>query len=90
MLTLLTPMFAHFIFYLLTPWVPAALVMQGVVDVGRMDCSSLAAHSVNIHHLVDTLCLSYFKTNYNVVPYGDQSTERVKYEHKHMLNVAAF
>jgi hypothetical protein len=39
-------------------WVPAALVMQGSVDVGRMGCSSLAAHSANIHPSKDTLCHS--------------------------------
>jgi hypothetical protein len=30
--------------------VPAALEMQRLVDVGRMGCSSLAAHSADIHH----------------------------------------
>ena len=86
-------------FYFLTPWVPSALVMQGLVDVSRIGCSSLAAHSADIHQSEDTLCHSdpltdvfhpkypssnelfmcqKFKTNYNVVPYGDHGTERVK------------
>jgi hypothetical protein len=41
--------------YNLTPWVwPAALVMQRLVDVGRMGSSSLAAHSADIHQSNDT------------------------------------
>jgi hypothetical protein len=41
--------------------VPAALVMQGLVDVGRMGCSSFAAHSVSLKGKVlvtNTLLLS--------------------------------
>jgi hypothetical protein len=34
---------------------PAALVMQGLVNVSRMGCSSLAAHSANIRQPKDTL-----------------------------------
>jgi hypothetical protein len=37
---------------------PAALAMQGLLDVGRMGCSSLAAHSADIHQSEDTLCHS--------------------------------
>ena len=40
---------------MLTPWVPAALEMQGLVDVARMGCWSLAAHSADIHQSKDTL-----------------------------------
>jgi hypothetical protein len=43
---------------MLNRWVPAALVMQGFVDVGTMGCSSLAAHSADIHLSKDTLCHS--------------------------------
>jgi hypothetical protein len=32
----------------LTPSVPAALGMQGLVDVGRMGCEVRAAHSADI------------------------------------------
>jgi hypothetical protein len=32
--------------------------MQGLVDVGRMGCSSFAAHSADIHQSEDTLCHS--------------------------------
>ena len=75
----------------LTTWVPA--VIQGLVDVGRMDCSSLAAHSSNINQSKESLCSSEplqdiqipmnpfcaknFKMNSNMVPYGDHGTERV-------------
>jgi hypothetical protein len=38
--------------------VPAAIVMQKLVDVGRMGCSSLAAHSADIHQSKDTRCHS--------------------------------
>jgi hypothetical protein len=41
----------------LTPYVPAALVMQGL-DVGRMSCSSLTAHTADVHQSKDTLCHS--------------------------------
>ena len=43
----------------LTPWVPAALVMQGWVDVRRMCCSSPAAHMSNIHPSEDTFLPSW-------------------------------
>jgi hypothetical protein len=43
----------------LTPWVPAALVMLVMVDVGRMSCSSLAAHSNDIHQSKDTFSQSW-------------------------------
>ena len=42
----------------LPPWVPADLVMQGWVDVGRMGCSFLAAHTSDIHPSKDTVCPS--------------------------------
>jgi hypothetical protein len=38
---------------------PAPLGMQGMVDVGRMGCSSLAAHSADIHPSEDTFWHSY-------------------------------
>ena len=81
-------------------WVPAALVMQGLVDFGRMGGSSLTAHSANIHQSKDTslpqwtchwcispsniqipvnaFCAWNLKANYNVTPYGNNGTERVK------------
>ena len=34
------------------------IVMQGLVDVGKMGCSSLAAHSADIYQSEDTLCPS--------------------------------
>jgi hypothetical protein len=34
---------------------PAALVMQGLMDVGRMGSSSIAAHLADIHQSKDTL-----------------------------------
>jgi hypothetical protein len=42
----------------LTPWVSAALVMQGFVDVSRMGCSSLTAHLADIHQSKETHCHS--------------------------------
>jgi hypothetical protein len=37
--------------------------MQGLVDVGRMGCSSLAAHSADIHQSEDTLSHSELLTD---------------------------
>jgi hypothetical protein len=65
--------------------------MQGLVDVGRMGCSSLATHSANIHQSKDTLCHSeplatafhpgYQSSNehfhYNMVSKVAHGTERV-------------
>ena len=42
----------------LIPWVPAAVGMQGLVDVGGMGYSSLAAHSADIHQSKASLCHS--------------------------------
>ena len=41
---------------ILTVWVPAALVMQGLMDVGWMECEGWAAHSADIYQSKDTLC----------------------------------
>jgi hypothetical protein len=38
------------------PRVPGALVMQGMVDVNSMGCSSLAAHSADIHQSKESRC----------------------------------
>ena len=37
---------------------PAALVMQGLVDVGRMGCEGRAAHSADVQQSKDNLCQS--------------------------------
>jgi hypothetical protein len=44
--------------YSLTLLVPAAPVMQGLMDIGTMGCPSLAAHSVNIQQSEDTISQS--------------------------------
>ena len=56
----------------LTLWVPAAHVMQGLVDVGRKGSSFLAAHSADIHQSIEPqwtthYCSSprYQKLNFN-------------------------
>jgi hypothetical protein len=76
-----------------TPWVPAALVMQGLVDVGsprnpfswHLQSKDTLWHSES---LTDAFHQEYLssnepflyqnsKTNYHVVPYGDHGYERV-------------
>ena len=77
--------------FTLTPWVPAALVMQGWLDIHISD-------EVDILPSKDIFCPIYrhteahhsgyqssnkpfmcqnFKTNYNIVPYSNHGTERV-------------
>jgi hypothetical protein len=65
--------------HVLIPWMPVGLVMQGLVDVGRMGCSSLAAPSADIHQSKESICFSENKTNCNVVPYVGRGPERVKH-----------
>jgi hypothetical protein len=52
--------------------------MQGLVDVGRMGCSSLAAHSADIHQSKDTLChnesLSLLHFNWDIKAYINHFT----------------
>ena len=40
----------------LSPWVPAALVMQGLMNVGWLGSEGWAIYSADIHQSEDTLC----------------------------------
>jgi hypothetical protein len=53
------------------PAVQAAVVMQGLVDANRMGCSSLAAHSADIHQSKDifaTVNLSLLHFTHDIKP----------------------